>query len=64
MMLPPPSLSCVPSGTPAVLDLTADFAPLLKMGLSVSLCTLIFAVVTAIYDTWWEPRKPRKRKTA
>jgi hypothetical protein len=36
---------------------TADVPPLLKMGFTVDLYILIFAGVTAIYDTWWEPRK-------
>ena len=62
MMVPLASLAGVPSGTPAVLALTADLAPLLKMGLSVSLCILSFAVVTAIYDTWWAPRKAQEAK--
>ena len=35
MMVPLASLAGVPSGRSAVLDLTADLAPLLKMGLSV-----------------------------
>jgi hypothetical protein len=64
-MLPLTSLSIVPSGTSAVLDMTADFAPLLKMGLTAGLCILIFAVVTAVYDTpGGNPGKPRTRQTA
>ena len=56
-----PAFSGVPTGTSAVLDLTADLAPLL-VGLWVllGLCVLGLTVVTAIHDTWWEPRKARK----
>ena len=32
------------------------------MGCTVRLCILIFAAVTAIYDTWWEPQKAQKAK--
>jgi hypothetical protein len=33
MVLPLPSFSGVPSGTSAVLDMTADFAPFMRTGL-------------------------------
>lgn len=47
----------MPSGTSAVLDLTAEFAPFLKAGLLVGAGMMILAVVTAIRDTWWESRR-------
>lgn len=55
-----PALSGVPGGTSAVLDMTAEFAPLLHLGLAVGLGILLFAIATAVHDTWWEPRKARR----
>jgi hypothetical protein len=64
VMLPLPAYSGVPSGTSAVLDMTADFAPLLKTGLLVAVGIIILAVVTAIRDSWWEPRKAQQTPTS
>jgi hypothetical protein len=45
----------VPSG---VLDMTAEFAPLLNgMVIGLGLAILGFVIVTGIYDTWWARRK-------
>ena len=45
----------VPSG---VLDMTAEFAPLLNgMVIGLGLCVLGFVIMTGIYDTWWARRK-------
>lgn len=62
MVVPFPLLSGVPSGASAVLDMTADFAPLLQAGVVAGLCILLLAVATAIHDTWWEPRKAQQTK--
>jgi len=60
MVLPLPAFSGVPSGSSAVLDMTADFAPFLQTGLLVGLGIVILAAITAIHDTWWKPRKAQK----
>lgn len=53
-----PLPSTIPSG---VLDMTADFAPLLwGMVIVLGLCVLGLAVATAVHDTWWEKRKEKK----
>jgi hypothetical protein len=63
MVLPLPSLAGVPSGTSAVLDLTADLAPILSaMVVVLGLCVIGLAVVTALHDTWWEPRRVVRAK--
>jgi len=58
MVLQPLLLSAVPSG---VLDMTADFAPLLVgMWVALGLSVLGLAVATALHDTWWTQRKAKK----
>jgi hypothetical protein len=58
MVLPLPSFSGVPSGTSAVLDLTADSAPVLSvLVFALGLCVIGLAVAAAIHDTWWKPRR-------
>jgi hypothetical protein len=61
VVLPLPSLSGVPSGTSAVLDLTAEVAPVLSvMVMALGLGVLGLAIAAALHDTWWEPRKAKK----
>jgi hypothetical protein len=64
MLFPALSLFGLPAGPSAVLDLTADFAPLL-VGLWVllGLCVLGLGVALATHDTWQERRQDKKPKT-
>jgi hypothetical protein len=63
MMLSLPAVAGVPSGTSAVLDLTADIAPMLSvMVIVLGLCVIGLAVVTALHDMWWEPRRVLRAK--
>ena len=61
MLFPALSLFGLPAGPSAVLDLTADFAPLL-VGLWVllGLCVLGLGVALATHDTWPERRQDKK----
>ncbi|HKA53758.1 MAG TPA: hypothetical protein VKJ47_08855 [Candidatus Binatia bacterium] len=61
MLLPALSLFGLPVGPAAVLDLTADFAPLL-VGLWVvlGLCVLGLVVAIATHDTREESRRVKK----
>lgn len=61
MLLPALSLFGLPAGPSAVLDLTADFAPLL-VGLWVMLGLSLLGLVVAIatHDTRWESRQDTK----
>ena len=61
MLFPALSLFGLPAGPSAVLDLTADFAPLL-VGLWVllGLCVLGLGVALATHDTWQESRQDKK----
>jgi hypothetical protein len=57
MMLSLPAVAGVPNGTSAVLDLTADLAPMLSvMGIVLGLGVIGLAVAAALYDTWWKPQ--------
>jgi len=58
MLFPALSLFGLPAGPSAVLDLTADFAPLL-VGLWVllGLCVPGLGVALATHDTWQESRQ-------
>src|SRR2546422_11369179 len=61
MLVPALSLFGLPEGPSAVLDLTADFAPLFfGLVFALGLCILGLAVATAIHDTWWETRQGKK----
>jgi hypothetical protein len=63
MLMPALSLFGPPEGPSAVLDLTADFAPLLLgMVFALGLCILGLAVATALHDTWWANRQDKKTK--
>jgi len=58
MVLQSPLLSVVPSG---VLDMTADFAPLLVgMVVGLGLCVLGLVFAIGVHDTWWAQRKAKK----
>jgi hypothetical protein len=61
MLFPALSLFGLPAGPSPVLDLTADFAPLL-VGLWVllGLCVLGLGVALATHDTWPESRQDKK----
>ena len=65
MSLPALSLFGPPEGPSAILDLTADFAPLfISVSIILGLCVLGLAVATAIHDAWWENRQVKKQKRA
>ena len=61
MLLPALSLFGLPASPSAVLDLTADFAPLL-IGLWMMLGLSVLGLVVAIasHDTRWESRQDRE----
>ncbi len=61
MLLPALILFGLPTGPSAVLDLTADFAPLL-VGLwgILGLCILGLVVAIATHDTRWESHQDTK----
>jgi len=64
MMFPFPSVSGVPSGPAAVLELTADFAPVLSgMVLLIGLGVIGLAIAAALHDTWLEPRKALRARS-
>jgi hypothetical protein len=65
MFVPTLSLSGFPNGAASGLDMTADFAPLfIGLWVILGLCVLGLTVLTAVYDTWWEPRKAKQPTAA
>ncbi len=59
MLQQPLLLAALPS---AVLDMTADFAPLfMGMVIGLFLCVLAFAFAIGVHDSWWTQQSAKQQ---